>query len=71
MRYARADDLIIDLECLFSGEPSNLAWKKIEAGTLQGLAEGEADAEDEGPGRPSGPPMPWVWIGVLGGLLRR
>ena len=68
-RYASADDLIIDLECLLAGEPPKLARKKIEEGTLRGLAEGEADEEDEAPERPSGPPMPWVWIGVLGGLL--
>ncbi len=68
-RYASADDLIIDLECLLSGDPPKLARKKIEAGTLRELAEGDADEEDEGRERPSGPPMPWVWIAVLGGLL--
>ena len=39
-RYANADDLIIDLECLLSGDPPKLARKKIEAGTLRGLAGG-------------------------------
>jgi serine/threonine-protein kinase len=68
-RYATADDLIIDLECLLAGEPPKLARKKIEEITLRGLAEGEADEEDEAPERPSGPPMPWVWIGALGALL--
>ena len=68
-RYASADDLIIDLECLLAGEPPKLARKKIEAGTLRELAEGDADEEDEERERPSGPPMPWVWIAVLGGLL--
>ena len=47
-RYATADDLIIDLECLLAGEPPKLARKKMEAGTLAGLGEGEADEpEDE------------------------
>ena len=68
-RYAGADDLIIDLECLLAGDPPKLARKKIEAGTLRGLEEGEDEEAAEGPARPSGPPLPWVWIGVLGGLL--
>ncbi len=68
-RYASADDLIIDLECLLAGDPPKLARKKMEAGTLAGLAEGEGDEPEEGPERASGPPLPWVWIGVLGGLL--
>ena len=51
------------------GRTPKLARQKIEEGTLRGLAEGDADEEDEGAERPSGPPMPWVWIGVLGGLL--
>ncbi len=67
-RYAGADDLIIDLECLLAGDPPKLARRKIEAGTLAGLAEGAGD-EPEETERPSGPPMPWVWIGILGGLL--
>jgi eukaryotic-like serine/threonine-protein kinase len=69
-RYATAEDLIIDLECLLAGDPPKLARKKIEAGTLRSLSEGEGDEpEEEEEERPSGPPMPWVWIGVLGGLL--
>jgi serine/threonine-protein kinase len=68
-RYATADDLIIDLECLLAGEPPKLARRKIEATTLRELAEGAADEPEDAAERPSGPPMPWVWIGVLGGLL--
>ena len=68
-RYATADDLIIDLECLLAGDPPKLARRKIEANTLRELAEGDADEPDDAPERASGPPMPWVWIGVLGGLL--
>lgn len=68
-RYATADDLIIDLECLLTGDAPKLARRKMAAGTLAGLAEGAGDEAEEGPERPSGPPMPWVWIGILGGLL--
>jgi eukaryotic-like serine/threonine-protein kinase len=68
-RYATADDLIIDLECLLAGEPPKLARRKIEANTLRELAEGAADEPEERPELASGPPMPWVWIGILGGLL--
>jgi len=68
-RYATADDLIIDLECLLAGDPPKLARRKIEARTLRELAEGDADEPEDAAERPSGPPMPWVWIGVLGGLL--
>ncbi len=68
-RYTTADDLIIDLECLLAGDPPKLARRKIEAGTLRELADGAVDEPEEGPEPASGPPMPWVWIGVLGGLL--
>ena len=40
----------------------------IAAGMLRAAAEGEDDELEEAERR-SGPPMPWVWIGVLGGLL--
>jgi serine/threonine-protein kinase len=65
-RYARAEDLIIDLECLLAGEAPRLARQRIEAATLRGLAEGERDEEEEEE-RPS--PMPVVWLVVLGVLL--
>jgi serine/threonine-protein kinase len=71
-RYRSPDDLIIDLECLLNGEPPKLARERIEAMTLQELAEGEAEEEeeDEQPAAPDGPPGgAWLWIGVLGGLL--
>jgi serine/threonine protein kinase len=67
-RYRNADDLIIDLECLLSGEGPKLARQRIQAATLAGLSEGETD-EDEEPAAPSGPPYAWMWIGILGGLL--
>jgi serine/threonine-protein kinase len=70
-RYRNADDLVIDLECLLAGEPPKLARQQIQADTLRGLAEGEAEeAEGPGEGRPAaGPPHAWVWVAVLGALL--
>jgi serine/threonine-protein kinase len=67
-RYQKADDLIIDLECLLSGEAPKLVRKKMQASTLAALSEGEAE-DDEGTATPTGPAYAWVWIGVLGGLL--
>jgi serine/threonine-protein kinase len=68
-RYRNPDDLIIDLECLYSGEPPRLARQHIEASTLKELAEGEADEEmDALPGGDGGPGL-LLWIGILGGLL--
>ncbi len=67
-RYRNADDLIIDLECLLTGDAPKLARQQMQAATLAGLSEGEAD-EEEVALHPSGPPHAWVWIAVLGGLL--
>jgi serine/threonine-protein kinase len=67
-RYQKADDLIIDLECLLAGEAPRLARQRIEASTLAALGEGEAEEEEESAGY-SGPPYAWAWIGILGGLL--
>jgi serine/threonine-protein kinase len=67
-RYRKADDLIIDLECLLSGEAPKLARQQMQAATLAGLSEGETDKIEEPPA-PSGPPYAWVWIAILGGLL--
>ncbi len=67
-RYQKADDLIIDLECLLSGEAPKLVRKQMQASTLAALSEGEAE-EEELPLASSGPPHAWVWIGVLAGLL--
>lgn len=63
-RYANADDLIIDLECLIAGEPPKLAHKKIQASTLQGLAEGEDDEEAGSSGK-----VRVEYLYILGGLL--
>jgi eukaryotic-like serine/threonine-protein kinase len=67
-RYQKAEDLIIDLESLLSGEAPKLVRKQMQASTLAALSEGEAEVE-ELPLAPSGPPNAWVWIGILGGLL--
>src|SRR5262249_50016466 len=66
-RYARAEDLIIDLECLLVGEAPRLARQRIEAATLRGLAEGEHEEEEEGPERSN--LSTTVWLVVLGTLL--
>ncbi len=67
-RYQKADDLIVDLECLLAGEAPRLARQRIEASTLAALGEGEAE-EEEDSASSSGPPHAWAWIGILGGLL--
>jgi serine/threonine-protein kinase len=67
-RYQKAEDLIIDLECLLSGEAPKLARQQVQAATLAALSEGEVEEQDRAPAYP-GPPYGWVWIAVLGGLL--
>ncbi len=67
-RYQKAEDLIIDLECLLSGEAPKLARQQMQTSTLAALGEGEAD-EEQGPHAASGPPHAWAWIAILGGLL--
>ena len=67
-RYRSADDLVLDLECLLAGEPPKLARQRIEAATLRGLSEGEAE-DDEGAGPRGLPPAAWAAFAVLGGLL--
>src|SRR5262249_14297521 len=66
-RYPSADDLILDLECLLSGQPPKLARARIEAATFKELAEGETEEPDtilpsqEAPNR--------IWIYILASLL--
>jgi serine/threonine-protein kinase len=67
-RYRKAEDLIIDLECLLSGEAPKLARRQMQASTLAALSEGEAEESAE-PAASSGPPHAWVCIAILGGLL--
>jgi serine/threonine-protein kinase len=69
-RYRSPDDLVIDLECLLNGEPPKLARQRIEAATLQELAEGEEEDDEAHEADPQGPPGgPWLWIGILGVVL--
>jgi serine/threonine-protein kinase len=67
-RYQKAEDVIIDLECLLSGEAPKLARKQMQASTLAALSEGEAEETEASSGH-SGPRYAWMWIAVLGGLL--
>jgi serine/threonine-protein kinase len=68
LRYQTPDDLIIDLECLFTGAPPKLARQRLEAATLKDLAEGEEDVdESDRPAPEAG--LPYVWVAILGGVL--
>jgi serine/threonine-protein kinase len=67
-RYQTPDDLIIDLECLFSGAPPKLARQRLEAATLKELAEGEEDV-DEAEKHTTAEGVPYLWVAVLGGVL--
>jgi serine/threonine protein kinase len=69
-RYQTPDDLIIDLECLLAGQPPKLVRQKIEDATLERLAGGEAE-HDEDPVEPREfalPGKPILWVAVLGGV---
>jgi len=67
-RYQTPDDLIIDLECLFTGAPPKLARQRLETATLKDLAHGEEDEDEEGKSStPAGVPL--IWLAVLGGAL--
>jgi serine/threonine-protein kinase len=67
-RYQTPDDAIIDLEFLLAGQAPKLARQRIETGTLAALTKGKED-EAEGSTWADGPPQPWTWISVLGGVL--
>jgi serine/threonine-protein kinase len=66
-RYRNPDDLIIDLECLLSGDPPRLARQHLAAATLAQLATGEPEVEDDD--RPGRNETGWLWTAILGGLL--
>jgi serine/threonine-protein kinase len=66
-RYPTPGDLLIDLECLLSGQPPKLARQRIAEGTLAQLARGEAADDDDDEAEGSGAHR--LWLGVLGGLL--
>jgi serine/threonine-protein kinase len=69
-RYQSMEDVIIDLECLLSGQPPRLARERIAIGTLEELSKGEADTgDDERRGRRLEDGVPFYWAAVLGILL--
>ncbi len=67
-RYQKAEDLIIDLERLLTGEAPKLARQQMQTSTLAALSEGEAE-ESQAAHRSSGPANAWMWIAILGGLF--
>jgi serine/threonine-protein kinase len=68
-RYQTPDDLVIDLECLFSGEPPKLARQRLEMSTLKGLASGEQEEEEDRERDPASEGVSNIWLAVLGGAL--
>ena len=70
-RYPSADDLILDLESLRSGQPPKLARKRIELGTLEELADGEVEEGEEEPDPPASiqDAPSRIWIVILASLL--
>jgi serine/threonine-protein kinase len=74
-RYQKADELILDLECLLNDEPPKLTRKTGKyRSALEDLAD-EADQEPEEEetreeSEPAAPePRNVLWLAVLGGLL--
>jgi serine/threonine-protein kinase len=69
-RYRTPDDLIIDLECLFNGQPPKLARERIQTGTLAALAKGDSEEEEDAEAEtPTLTKQHLIWISVLGCLL--
>jgi serine/threonine-protein kinase len=68
-RYQKPEDLLIDLECLLNGEAPKLARQKIQAATLEGLAEGETEEEEKRAKPPPSTGKPELWLAILGTLL--
>jgi eukaryotic-like serine/threonine-protein kinase len=66
-RYQKPDDLILDLECLLTGEAPKLAHQRTLASSLEALAQGEEDKEERSP--PSGWKVDWWWLAILGAAL--
>jgi serine/threonine-protein kinase len=48
-RYASAEELLIDLECLLNGEPPRIARQHRRAASLEDLAAGEEEVEEPAP----------------------
>jgi serine/threonine-protein kinase len=68
-RYRNPDGLILDLECLLSGEPPRLARQQIQTATLEALSRGEVQEREEPPSRKEPRSQPWVIIlGILLGI---
>jgi serine/threonine-protein kinase len=68
-RYRNPDGLILDLECLLSGEPPRLARQQIQTATLEALSRGEVEEREKRPSRKEPASLPWVVIlGVLLGI---
>ena len=69
-RYRSADDLILDLECLLTGQPPKLAGIESPRARLPSLP-GSRDEEDEEEFRRlrADGGNHWVWLAVLAGLL--
>jgi serine/threonine-protein kinase len=64
-RYATAEELILDLECLLNGEPPRIARRHLAAASLAGLAAGEEEDEEE----ESGPHSDRTLLALLGAFL--
>jgi eukaryotic-like serine/threonine-protein kinase len=65
-RYQNPGTLLMDLECLLSGQPPKVARQQFLQSSLEDLAEGERDDEEDSASKPG---ISLVWLGVLGGLL--
>jgi serine/threonine-protein kinase len=68
-RYRSPEDLIIDLECLLAGQPPKLARQRIQQGTLEQLAEGASDEDEEESSSGPNDAYPLSWIIALATAL--
>jgi eukaryotic-like serine/threonine-protein kinase len=68
-RYPSADDLILDLECLLNGQAPKLARDRIEAGTLEELADGDADEDESDTILTPQADTSRIWLAILASLL--
>jgi serine/threonine-protein kinase len=64
-RYRTPRELIVDLECLLTGEAPRFAHQRIKSAMLQQLAEGETADDDEDVSVDEAPRVPVVWVVVL------
>jgi serine/threonine-protein kinase len=68
-RYRTPDDLVIDLECLYNGDPPKLARQRLEESTLADLAKGEEDEEEDHDKSHGSAGVSYLWVGILGVVL--